>query len=104
MGSRRIDDTQEQLRIALIDVDGHNFPNLPLMKLSAWHKKNGDQVEIVEPASLPLNQKLMYQIENAEDKIIINYKGTKTIIPVENILFATSSPLTITHEEMIDEI
>ena len=40
--------------------------------------KNGDQVEIVEPASLPLNQKLMYQIENAEDKIIINYKGTKT--------------------------
>ena len=66
--------------------------------------KNGDQVEIVEPASLPLNQKLMYQIENAEYKVIINYKGTKTIIPVENILFATSSPLTITHEELINEI
>lgn len=66
--------------------------------------KNGDQVEIVEPASLPLNQKLMYQFENAEYKVIINYKGTKTIIPVENILFATSSPLTITHEELIDEI
>lgn len=66
--------------------------------------KNGDQVEIVEPASLPLSQKLMYQIENAEYKVIINYKGTKTIIPVENILFATSSPLTITHEELIDEI
>ena len=66
--------------------------------------KNGDQVEIVEPASLPLNQKLMYQIENAEYKVIINYKGTKTIIPVENILFGTSSPLTITHEELIDEI
>lgn len=66
--------------------------------------KNGDQVEIVEPASLPLNQKLMYQIENAEYKVIINYKGTKTIIPVENILFATSSPLSITHEELIDEI
>lgn len=66
--------------------------------------KNGDQVEIVEPASLPLNQKLMYQIETAEYNAIINYKGTKTIIPVENILFATSSPLTITHEELIDEI
>ena len=66
--------------------------------------KNGDQVEIVEPASLPLNQKLMYQIENAEHKVIINNQGTKTIIPVENILFATSSPLTITHEELIDEI
>ncbi|MDE7325043.1 MAG: radical SAM protein [Lachnospiraceae bacterium] len=33
------------MRIGLIDVDGHNFPNLPLMKLSAYYKQNGDQVE-----------------------------------------------------------
>ncbi len=33
------------MRIGLIDVDGHNYPNLPLMKLSAWHKKQGDSVE-----------------------------------------------------------
>ena len=33
------------LRIGLIDVDGHNFPNLALMKISAWHKAKGDQVE-----------------------------------------------------------
>lgn len=33
------------MRIGLIDVDGHNFPNLPLMKLSAWHKQKGDSVE-----------------------------------------------------------
>ena len=26
------------MKIGLIDVDGHNFPNLPLMKLSAYHK------------------------------------------------------------------
>lgn len=32
-------------RIGLIDVDGHNFPNLPLMKLSAYHKSIGDSVE-----------------------------------------------------------
>ena len=32
-------------RIGLIDVDGSNFPNLPLMKLSAWHKSQGDSVE-----------------------------------------------------------
>lgn len=37
------------MRIALIDVDGHNFPNLPLMKLSAWHKQQGDSVEWYEP-------------------------------------------------------
>ena len=33
------------MNIGLIDVDGHNFPNLALMKLSAWHKAQGDTVE-----------------------------------------------------------
>lgn len=37
------------MRIGLIDVDGHNFPNLPLMKLSAWHKSQGDYVEWYQP-------------------------------------------------------
>lgn len=37
------------MRIGLIDVDGHNFPNIPLMKISAWHKKNGDSVEWYDP-------------------------------------------------------
>ena len=32
-------------RIGLIDVDGHHFPNLCLMKLSAYHKSIGDDVE-----------------------------------------------------------
>lgn len=33
------------MRIGLYDVDSHNFPNLPLMKISAWHKSQGDEVE-----------------------------------------------------------
>ncbi len=33
------------MTIGLIDVDSHNFPNLALMKLSAWHKAQGDTVE-----------------------------------------------------------
>lgn len=37
------------MRIGLIDVDSHNFPSLPLMKLSAWHKQQGDFVEWYEP-------------------------------------------------------
>lgn len=37
------------MKIGLIDVDNHNFPNIPLMKLSAWHKKNGDSVEWYNP-------------------------------------------------------
>ena len=36
------------MRVGLIDVDGHNFPNIPLMKLSAWHKQRGDSVEWYE--------------------------------------------------------
>lgn len=39
----------ENLRIGLIDADGHNFPNLPLMKISAWHKNKGDTVEWYNP-------------------------------------------------------
>lgn len=37
------------MKIGLIDVDGHNFPNLVLMKLAAWHKRNGDCVEWYDP-------------------------------------------------------
>jgi hypothetical protein len=36
------------MRIALFDVDRTGWPNLALMKLSAWHKAQGDIV-------LPLN-------------------------------------------------
>lgn len=35
--------------IGLIDVDGHNFPNIALMKISAYHKARGDTVEWVMP-------------------------------------------------------
>lgn len=42
------------MRIGLIDVDnyeniGNCYPNIPLMKLSAWHKANGDSVEWYQP-------------------------------------------------------
>lgn len=37
------------MRIGLVDVDGKNFPNLALMKISAWHKSRGDSVEWYEP-------------------------------------------------------
>ena len=37
------------MKVGLVDVDGHNFPNIPLMKISAWHKKQGDSVEWYKP-------------------------------------------------------
>lgn len=33
------------MKIGLVDVDGHHFPNFALMKLAAWHKAQGDSVE-----------------------------------------------------------
>lgn len=33
------------MNIGLVDVDGHNFPNLALMRISAYHKAMGDNVE-----------------------------------------------------------
>ena len=33
------------MKIGLYDVDSHNFPNLALMKISAYHKSLGHQVE-----------------------------------------------------------
>ena len=46
------------MKIGLIDVDGHSgFPNLALMRLSSWHKKQGDQVE---------KDQVIYYLENKE--------------------------------------
>lgn len=35
------------MEIGLIDVDGHGFPNVALMKISSYHKQIGDSVEWV---------------------------------------------------------
>jgi len=38
------------MRIGLVDVDGTGrFPNIALMKISAWHKAQGDSVEWYDP-------------------------------------------------------
>ena len=37
------------MKVGLIDIDGHNFPNLALMKISAWHKQHGDETEWYNP-------------------------------------------------------
>lgn len=53
------------MKIGLIDVDGHNFPNLPLMKLSAWHKRQEDTVEWYDPLTAwrsPLDRVYMSKV------------------------------------------
>ncbi len=37
------------MKIGIHDADKTKFPNLALMKLSAWHKANGDEVSFYDP-------------------------------------------------------
>lgn len=37
------------MKIALVDVDGHDFPNLALSKIASYHKQCGDTVEWYQP-------------------------------------------------------
>lgn len=37
------------MKIGLVDVDSHNFPNFALMKLAAYHRMKGDRVEMAIP-------------------------------------------------------
>ena len=37
------------MKIGLIDIDHSRFPNVVLMKISAWHKSQGDEVEWYTP-------------------------------------------------------
>lgn len=46
-------------KIGLIDVDSHNFPNLALMKISAYHKNMGDHVQWYNMFDAPFD--IVYQ-------------------------------------------
>ncbi len=52
------------MKIGLIDVDGHNFPNLSLMKISAYHKAKGDEVSWCIPL---LEYDIVYQCKVFSD-------------------------------------
>lgn len=66
--------------------------------------KNGDTLDIVESSTLPLPERLMYKAEHERERIIIHRDVGKMVIPVDNILFASSIPLDITYEDFDDEI
>lgn len=68
------------MRIGLIDVDGHNFPNLPLMKLSAWHKAQGDSVEWYDAMfSDPLDICYMSKVFSFTDDYMYPIRADKII-------------------------
>lgn len=46
------------MNIALVDVDRTNFPNLALMKIAEWHRRQGDNVELVQPSDIFMGDNL----------------------------------------------
>ena len=51
------------MKIALVDVDSHNFPNLVLMKLSAWHKNRGDEVTLMSAETALKEENLIFKYD-----------------------------------------
>lgn len=80
------------MRIGLYDVDSHNFPNLPLMKISAWHKAKGDTVEFADHithydkvyVSKVFGDEYSQLDEQAFDADEVIFGGTGFAITVEN--------------------
>lgn len=112
-------------KIGLIDVDGHNFPNIALMKISAYHKAINDTVEWYNPLEiydvvylskvfsftenyrLPINARLYikyggtgYKIETKNGKEVFNRNFTsfRFLSPYQpRILYREKLPECIEH-------
>lgn len=68
------------MKIGLIDVDGHNFPNLALMKIAAYHKSLGDNVEWYEPMfSGHMDKVYMSKIFSFTDDYIYNIDSDEIV-------------------------
>ena len=66
--------------------------------------KTGDSIEIVEPSTLPMKDRIMYKLQHEQDRVVIVRGDGKMVIPMENIMFSSSIPLNIIHEDFDDEI
>lgn len=51
------------MNIGLVDIDSHNFPNLVLMKMSAWFKRGGYNVFLIKPGDLLKGQDLFHHYD-----------------------------------------
>lgn len=69
------------MNIGLFDVDSHNFPNLALMKISAYHKAKGDNVEWWFPLKY-------YDIVYVSKVYGVEYSDMDmTVIQADNIIY-----------------
>ena len=66
------------MEVALIDVDSHNFPNLVLMKLSAWHKCHGDNVTLMNAEEALTKEDLIFQYDKLYGACV--FSGNEEIV------------------------
>jgi hypothetical protein len=69
------------MHIGLIDVDNTDYPNLVLMKLSAWYKKQGHTVDLLKPMDVLGGANLFFPY----DKMIGACVFTKNMPIVRNL-------------------
>jgi hypothetical protein len=95
------------MNVLLVDADS-TIPNLALMKLSAYHKARGDNVELVH-ANIPYypNRKKVPFIVKPADKTYCSviFDGNKDYIVGENIIFGgTGADLTTKLPDNIESL
>lgn len=84
------------MKIGLVDVDSHNFPNLCLMKISRYHKKSGDNVEFWKAES---SYDLVYVSKIFTESVLPEIKNAKEVIyGGSGIDLKNSLPYEVEHE------
>lgn len=51
-----------------------------------------------------MKDRVMYKLQHEQDRVVIVRENGKIIIPMDNIMFSSSIPLDIIHEDFDDEI
>ena len=67
-----------KVRIGLIHIDG-TIPNLVLMKLSAYHKQKGDEVELLKPDIKTGNERIFHNYDKVYISSIFEENKEKTL-------------------------
>lgn len=74
----------QQYNVGLIDVDSHNFPNIPLMKISAYYKKKGAKVQFVHWNTLANGERF----SDFYNEVFISKIFTESVEPTGTLMCA----------------